>query len=575
MKTSFSPTILNTTLASLLFVLSACSSSDDSDNSAGDNEGPSTLYMNANILTLDEQDTIADAIIVTGDIITAVGSEQELRTELDADASVIDLDGKTMIPGIYDAHSHFVYAGITELFNVNLNSPPIGDVESIEQLVAKLTAAAENIEEGNWIQGFGYDDTLLTELRHPTREDLDRVSTTHPILITHTSGHLAVANSLALEMAGITSETPQPEGGAIRFDENGEPNGVLEEPSAMTQVSGLIPANTAAELTQAIRSAAATYSSQGVTTANDGAAPAAFASLIDLVASSSAGLPIRVNIWPTLDAVDAVEAMEFMSDRITIGGVKDFADGSIQGYTGYLSQPYYVTPEDQPDDYVGFPRYEREALAARIKEIHDAGRQAIIHGNGDAAIDDILYGIRQAQETNPREDTRHVVIHSQMAREDQLDEMQALGVIPSYFVLHTYYWGDRHRDIFMGPERAFRMSPTQSSLARAMPYTIHTDTPVVPMEPMRLIWSAVNRTSTSDSVIGAEQAITPLEALKATTINAAYSNFEESTKGSIEVGKLADLVVLSDDPLTVDPSTIKDIVVEQTILGGETVYTKE
>jgi predicted amidohydrolase YtcJ len=255
-----------------------------------------------------------------------------------------------------------------------------------------------------------------------------------------------------------------------------------------------------------------------------------------------------------------------------VGGVKEFADGSIQGYTGYLSEPYHVIPEGLPADYRGFPHYTRDALAEKILEIHAAGRQAIVHGNGDAAIDDILYGFRQAQEAFPREDTRHVINHAQMAREDQLDEMKELGVIPSFFVLHTYYWGDRHRDIFMGPERAARMSPTQSAEARGIRYTIHTDTPIVPMEPMRLIWSAVNRVSTSGAVIGANQAVSPIEALRATTIDAAHMNFEEDIKGSIEVGKLADLVVLSDNPLEVDRMAIKDITVEKTIVGGEVVY---
>lgn len=208
-------------------------------------------------------------------------------------------------------------------------------------------------------------------------------------------------------------------------------------------------------------------------------------------------------------------------------------------------------------------------LAARILKVHKAGRQSLIHGNGDQAIDDILYGFRQAQAQFPRADARPVVIHSQMEREDQLDEMKKMGAIPSFFSLHTYYWGDRHRDIFMGPERVARISPAKSAKDRGLNFTIHTDTPVVPMEPMRLIWSAVNRVSTSGAVIGAEQRILPIDALRATTLNAAYQNFEEKERGSIEAGKWADLVVLSAIPITVDPMTNKDIKVLETVVEGK------
>lgn len=281
-------------------------------------------------------------------------------------------------------------------------------------------------------------------------------------------------------------KAPQPLGGVIRTDAEGVPNGVLEE-AASGQVFALVPALTEEQIKKSIAFAAYQYASKGVTTANEGTASLETVSLMDEVAASKTGLPVRIVVWPMMETVEAIEGLSLTSGKITVGGVKDFSDGSIQGYTGYLSEPYHAIPEGRPDDYRGYPRYEREELAARILKVHQAGRQAIIHGNGDAAIDDILYGLRQAQKAFPREDTRHVIIHAQMAREDQLDEMQALRVIPSFFVLHTYYWGDRHRDIFMGPERAARMSPTRSAGARGIPYTIHTDSPIVPMEPMRLI----------------------------------------------------------------------------------------
>lgn len=538
-----------------------------------------TIYRNGTILTLNESNDVAEAVAVKDGKILAVGKHRDMRKHYGHGTRTVSLRGKTLMPGFYDAHSHFVFEGIVSLFNVNLNSPPIGPINDIPELVQVLQDKAAEIPDGTWIQGSGYDDTLLAERRHPTREDLDDVSTTHPIFITHVSGHLAVANSLALELAGVDANSAQPPGGVIRkyangeglpAYEDGEPSGILEEAPATSIVSGLIPPQTFADILAAIAKAAQTYSEQGVTTANSGASSLGLALALKQAANDGS-LPIRVNLWPTLEQADAVYALDFGTDKLSVGGIKEFADGSIQGYTGYLGEPYFVQPAGETD-YRGFPRHEREVLADRIMQIHKAGRHAYVHGNGDAAIDDILYGFRKAQEAFPRADTRHVVIHSQMAREDQLDEMARLGVIPSFFVLHTYYWGDRHRDIFMGPERAFRMSPTASAAARGIRFTIHNDTPVVPMDPLLSVWAAVNRISTGGQVIGSEQAISALQALRATTIDAAYQNFEEDTKGSIEVGKFADFALLSDNPMEVEPVEIRDIRVLMTVVGGDTVF---
>lgn len=213
----------------------------------------------------------------------------------------------------------------------------------------------------------------------------------------------------------------------------------------------------------------------------------------------------------------------------------------------------------------------REELLERVTRYHANGMQVAVHGNGDASIDDILDAFERAQEQHPRDDARPVVVHAQMSREDQLDRMKALDVIPSFFTLHTYYWGDRHRDLFMGPERAARMSPARSAIEHGLRFTIHCDAPVVPMEPLRLVWAAVNRRSASGALIGEEQRITPNQALRAVTIDAAYQHFEEDLKGSLEPGKLADLVILSRSPLD-NPDQIDAIEVCETIVGGQTVY---
>lgn len=525
------------------------------------------VYVNGTVLTMNATNAIAQAVAVEGEKIKAVGSTTEIQALIGPKTRVVDLAGKTLIPGFVDAHSHFPESGIRALYRVDCNSPPIGSTKSIADIISRLKEAAQKTPKGQWIQAFGYDDTLLAEKRHPTRDDLDQATTEHPVWLSHVSGHLGVANSLALAQTNITEATPDPKGGVIRrYPGTTKPNGVLEE-NALFQVMGKLPALSPEQNLAAITAAAEEYASKGVTTAQNGLAfDAAINGLI--AAATQGALAIRVIIWPGFKPTDKKIPP---NPRLKLGAVKLIADGSIQGYTGYLSKPYATPPPGGKDDYVGYPFVSREDLTAQVKKFHRAGYQIAIHGNGDAAIGNILYAYREAQKETPRPDTRHIIVHSQMAREDQLGAMKELGVIPSFFSLHTYYWGDRHRDIFMGRERAYRISPAKSAIARGLRFTIHTDAPVVPMNPLLLVWAAVNRISTGGDTIGAEQRISPMDALRAVTINAAWQSFDETNTGSIESGKLADLVILSENPLLV-PERIRDIQVLETIVGGKTVY---
>ncbi len=538
---------------------------------------PDVILHNATVLTLTSQTASAEAIAITGDRITAVGTDSDVAALAGPETERIDLQGGTVLPGFIDAHGHFPSSGLIAKHFVDLNSPPIGVMTSVDDIVAALADRAAQTPAGEWIQGRGYDDTLIVDMRHPTRWDLDRASTEHPIYIGHISGHLSVANSLALELAGITAASPQPFGGKIQKNGDGTPTGVLEEPPAMGQVGDLLPTFTDADMIEAIAFAAREYAAMGITTAQQGAT-APDGGLMFVEAYRQGVLPIRVHVWPVLAAVAALTekggALPVLDadGMVTYGAAKGFADGSIQGYTGYLSQPYHSHSHADPR-YRGYPRMDRDALAAQIKTVHEAGYQIALHGNGDAAIDDVLYGFERAQSLRPRPDARHIVIHAQMTREDQLDRMQAGGVIPSYFNLHTYYWGDRHWDLFMGPDRAARMSPTASTVTRELPFILHADTPVVPMEPMRIVWAAVNRLSSGGRVIGADQRISVLEALKGITTYAAYQAFEENDKGTIEAGKLADLTVLARNPVETDPMALADIAVTHTFVGGKLVYS--
>ncbi len=536
------------------------------------------VFLNGIVLTVDTNDSIQQAVAVRNGTVSAVGTNATVRRSIGENTRVIDLAGKTMIPGFVDAHSHFLAAGRNQTLTVDLNAPPIGNIENIPDLINRVSERAKTTSPGDWIIGRGYDDTLLAENRHPTRHDLDAISSDHPILLFHVSFHFAVANSRALEIAGIDRDTPQPEGGVIHLDtDSGEPNGILEEGPAFFLVYGKVPPPSLEQSLDGANRGAQMYAREGITTAQDGAADRATIEVLQEAVRRGL-MPIRLNIYPNAEVTEAILdgklAIDYVdSEMLHIGATKIVADGSIQGYTGYLGKPYHK-PYNGDESYRGYPRMPREALAKLVMRLYKNHRQVAIHGNGDAAIDDILYAIDEAQKKYPGTDARPVIIHSQMAREDQLDRMKNLGIIPSFFSLHTYYWGDRHAAIFMGPERAARMSPAKSALAHDLRFTIHCDTPVVPMEPLKLIWSAVNRVSTGGSIIGGDQRIGVMDALRATTINAAYQNFEEEMKGSIEVGKYADLLILSEDP-RIYPTRIRDIQILETFVGGRSVYRRQ
>lgn len=538
-----------------------------------------TIYVNGQIVTMDAEARTAEAVAVRGDEIVGVGSSVEVGLMAGPSTRVVDLEGRTMTPGFYAPHDHFPWAGAIAVTTVNLNSPPMGPVENIDGLVDALREKAAETPAGEWIQGWGYDDTLIEDQRHPNRHDLDRVSTGHPIYISHTSGHLGVANTLALGMAGITADTRPPPGGVIRHEaDTGEPDGVLEETAAW-MVMGIVPPATIEQKLEGFRRAVQIYVEQGVTTTviTGGTAD----NIVDLQMARREGLlALRVVTMVSKAAPgfpSPAEAGGFVSGfgdhRLKLGGIKIVQDGSNQGFTGYFTEPYH-TPFNGDPEWRGYPARSREDLTAMVKGLHRAGYQIAIHGNGDAAIDDIIHAFREAQRDFPREDARHRIEHCQMVRKDQLDEIAELGITPSFFVGHVFYWGDRHRDIFMGPERAAGISPLKSSIDRGIRFTVHDDTPVTPVDPLQLIWVSVNRLTRSDQVLGPEERVTPLEAMRAMTIDAAWQNFEEDIKGSIQPGKLADLVILSDNPLTVDPLAIREIQVLETIVGGETVYLR-
>jgi predicted amidohydrolase YtcJ len=526
-----------------------------------------TVYVNASILTMDAAGSVAEAMAVRSGLIAAVGTRDAMRTLISPLTRVIDLNGRSILPGFWAAHDHFPEAGVVERIRVDLNSPPIGRMQSIADIVATLRERAAKTPAGEWIVGNGYDDTLLRDKRHPMRHDLDRASLRHPIVIIHTSGHLSVGNSYALRIAGVSRRTPQPQGGLIRKDTAGEPTGVIEESHIIQRH---IPKLTPEQWRDAARWANKHYLARGVTTTV--IAGASEESVRNLAAAlRDDEIRLRVIAMAPADSRPALESLAVPEVQLRLGAVKLFQDGSLQGYTGHLSQPYFIQPAGKAH-YRGYSSRTPEKLAAVVLELHRAGFQIAIHGNGDAAIDEILDAYEAALKTFPRQDARHRIEHCQTAREDQLDRMVRLGITPSFFAGHVFYWGDRHRDIFLGPERAARISPLASAVKRGIRFTLHDDTPVTPVNPLQLVWAAVERQTRAGRVLGPDQRITVMQALRALTIDAAWQNFEEQTHGSIEPGKRADFVVLDRNPLSVPGTDLRNLKVLETVVGGSVAW---
>ena len=483
-----------------------------------------------------------------------------------------DYGNQSILPGFIDAHGHASFVAFSTQV-ANIASKPVGPVNAIENIQLELKEFIDkgNLKPGEWVIGMGYDDSLLEEQRHPTRKDLDAVSTTNPIYLIHVSGHLGAANTLGLSLANITSESQDPSGGKIRREINSsQPNGVLEETAAypvqqLAMTSYKDPMGSVVKAMQV-------YASNGITTAQDGASNQSSIGLLQ-AANAQNLLTLDVISFPIAQGVpdESIQSLNFggYAGRLKMGGIKLILDGSPQGKTAYITKPYLVPPHGQDEQYKGYPLIPQESVDQLINKYSMAEIPIMAHANGDAAADMLLEAV---QKSSISSDHRTVMIHAQTVREDQLDQMKKLKIIPSYFSSHTFYWGDWHRDSVFGNERASRISPTNSTLKRGMPFTVHNDAPIVPPDMVRLLWSTTNRLTRSGKVLGPDQRISTYDALKAMTINAAYQHFEEDIKGTIEVGKLADLVVLSENPLSMQTQDLLNLRVVATYSHGQEIY---
>lgn len=521
------------------------------------------VYTNGPIITMEADGVMPQAvrvengrIVYVGDLSTAMGK---------GDAQLFDLQGHALLPGFIDAHSHIAS------FASTLGLAALGGAKDFDEIVALLQAFIQqnNPAPDEWVMGFGYDHNVLAEGAHPDKAVLDCISGNHPILITHASGHMGVANSKALELLGIAADTPDPPGGLIgRMPDTDAPNGYLEE-AAFVENSAKVPAPSMQQMIRQFQQAQKVYASYGITTAQEGLSKEMQWNVLKAVAEQD-GLFLDVVSYIDLKEHTAllVKEVDTFADyhrHLRIGGYKMFLDGSPQGRTAWMTTPYQGSTD------CGYPLYTDEQVCQMMRASLDAHQQLLVHCNGDAAAQQMIDCYRRVTQQMPNSDGRPVMIHAQLVRADQLQQMAQLHILASFFVAHTYYWGDTHVQNF-GLARAQSISPVRSAIQSGVIYTFHQDTPVLPPDMLDTLGCAMARTTRKGTVLGTSERVSAYEALKAVTINAAYQYHEEDEKGSIRAGKRADLVILGQNPLEANAQEIKSIPVLTCIKDGQIVY---
>lgn len=538
------------------------------------------IWTGGPILTMNDRAPRAEAIAESGGRIVAVGSRAEVMKRRGPKTEVFDLQGSALLPGFVDAHGHMMMGGLQAL-SANLLAPPDGlvtDIASLQRTLREwMVANRKTVEEVKLVIGFGYDDPQLKERRHPTRDELDAVTREIPLMVVHQSGHLAAMNSRALEVVGYSAASKDPAGGLIRRRSGSqEPDGVLEEVAFFNAASKLLPSIGPNGLKVFTREGAKLWSRFGYTTAQEGRATPDTSAVLRQVAEEG-GLPIDLAVYVDIladrDFIKARTSRDYVQ-RMRIAGAKLTIDGSPQGLTAWRDRPYYKPVGNYPPGYSGYAAATADEVMGAISWAAENGIQIITHANGERASDLLIASHRAAQARFPAaRANRPVLIHGQFLREDQLDSYKALGVIPSLFPMHTFYWGDWHLDHTAGPEVGMNISPTGWARKRGMIFTSHHDAPVSFPDSMRVLDATVTRRARgSGRIVGPQHRVDVMTGLKAMTIWPAYQHFEEKTKGSLEVGKLADFVVLSRDPTTVEPTAIADIKVLETIKEGTSIF---
>ena len=534
------------------------------------------VVRNGKIITVDAKGTVAEAVAAWNGLIVRVGTNGDIEPLIGEETKTIDLAGRTMVPGFIDSHTHNVLIG-EFLYNFKLLDMAAELNPSIVDLQQRIREKVKETPKGDWIGGRNFDPEGIREGRWPTRDELDIAAPENPLIIMIRGYHASVVNSRALELAGITRDTPNPEGGIIDKDPvTGEPTGVLRDVPLMKTV---VPQATLEDLKDGLAAASEGYVKTGVTSTGDAGAaerPESYRAYQEAVAEGRLKTRTYLMIHEEFyRRNDLGLRTSFGNNRLRLGAVKLLVDGSIQCFTCAFYEPY-VTKETRGLEGL---RYTQERLNEIVAEAHRLGYQVAIHAQGDYGITVAVNAIEYAMEKYPRPDPRHRIEHTLCPTVEDLRRMKRLGIIANFYLFHPWFWGDQHINKFIGEERANKMVPVKTAMKMGIISCAHSDCPVCtpnnpvwPSNPLWGMWCAVNRRTRSGVDIGSQEKLTPMEALRVYTINGAHASFEEDIKGSIETGKLADMVVLSDSPLEVDPWEIRNITVEKTIIGGEIVY---
>lgn len=526
------------------------------------------VVLNGNIITVDDKNPKTEALAVKDEKFVAVGVASQIKELIGKDTKVIDVQRKTVLPGFIDAHTHPIQGG-RMLLQVDCTS-----AKTISDVMNALRERAKTTPKGSWIAGSECENLELAEKKRLTRWILDEVSREHPIHLKHMGFHIGVVNSKALEIAGITKDTPNPSGGEFDRDENGELTGVCRESANFMFIftpPTIIPPPTREEDKKVLHLKCEEYLSVGITSFAD-ALVGPREIMIYQDALEEGLLPIRVYMIVSIENLQCLKELKlrtgFGNDRLKLGGIKMFVDGSIWTKGAYMYEPY----EGEPDNY-GIAM-EQEELDNKVFEVHEAGFQLAPHANGDRAIDMLLDSYEKALTRLPRENHRHRIEHCTVVNSRILKRIKELGIV---VIPHSYIYQHEERVVRWKEfgNTVSRMFAHRSFLDYGIPVAGNSDAVTAFVNPMLGFQSMVTRKTKDGEVLGPSQRISVEEAIRTYTLGGAYASFEENIKGSIEVGKLADFVILSHDPTKVDPDTIKDIEVEKTIVGGKVMYERQ
>lgn len=525
------------------------------------------VFINGNIITVNEKNEILEALAIKGDRITFVGSNDEIKKYIGEKTEIIDLKGRSLLPGFIDSHVHMAVYGMNAL-GIDCRYPKVKSIEDIKGLIKEET---KKIPEGKWIRCWGYDHSKLTEKRHPTRWDLDQVSPNNPVILTRTCAHISTHNSKSMELAGIDENTKSPPGGEIEKKE-GIPTGVMKENAHMNVLK--ISKFSKEELIKGLKRANEDFIRQGITSLHDsgGYGAVQMAAMQEAIQKKVVDIRIYSMIFSFVENLNFINDFikvgihtNFGDQNLKLGPIKIMTDGSSSGPTAATNAPYSNGSGSR-----GIMSMTKEEIEENIFKAHAAGYQVTAHAVGDRAIEQVITAIEKALKVMPKKNHRHRIEHCAIVNENIISKIKQLGIIPIPQPTFLYEFGDGYMVNF-GGKRVDKMFPCKTFIQNNIICAGSSDCPITFINPLLGIHMAVNRVTQTGQKISQNEKISVEEAIRMYTYNGAYASFDENIKGSLELGKLADLVVLSENILKCNPKKIKEIVVDMTMIGGKVI----